>query len=107
MDINYLLDYWKLDEIHIKKAFGKSLKELRKHCNITQQALAEEVLIANQSISVYERGESAPTIAQALRITHYFGLTIDDFIIYGLGAQKAFNFDDFEDITAKYDYENK
>lgn len=106
MSIQNLFDLIEISDKQVKEAFGESLKKLREHTNTTQKTLSEKTGIPTQSISVYERGESAPTITQALRITRFFQLSIDDFIIYGIGAQEIVFDENFSDITTKYDYEH-
>lgn len=88
---------------NIKKAFGKSLKDLRTHLAITQILLEEATQIPRQSLSVYERGEIMPTISQAYKIARFFKLSIEDFIVYGLNAQSSVLKENFRDITEKYD----
>ena len=92
-----------LSDEKIKKGFGNSLKELRAHLGVTQVSLAEVTQIPRQSLSVYERGEILPTISQAYKITNCFRLSIEDFIVYGLGEQERFLQENFRDITEKYD----
>lgn len=95
-----------LDE-SIKKAFGNSLKKLREHTGITQIELEEATKVSRQSLSVYERGEVAPTITQAYRIAMCFGLDVSDFIDYGLNLPKEFSDLEFDSITELYDAVNK
>ena len=92
-----------LTDEEIKKAFGKSLKELRTHLEITQVLLEGATDIPRQSLSVYERGEILPTISQAYKITCYFRLTIEDFIAYGLNLQETLLNENFKSISEKYD----
>ena len=92
-----------LTDEQIKKGFGNSLKELRAHLGITQVLLEEATQIPRQSLSVYERGEILPTISQAYKITRFFRLSIEDFIIYGLEEQRKYLQENFRDITEKYD----
>ena len=92
-----------LTDEQIKQAFGNSLKELRAHLGITQVALEEATQIPRQSLSVYERGEILPTISQAYKITRFFRLSIEDFIIYGAHEQRNVLQENFRDITEKYD----
>lgn len=90
----------------IKKAFGNSLHELREYCQITLKELSKETEIPFQSLSVYERGKTAPSIAQAYRIAFYFGLSVDDFIEYGLNSYGLFE-NDYKSIVDKYESESK
>ena len=99
---NYGLIFSTTDDV-IKVAFGRSLKSLREHLNIRQVDLEEVTNIPRQSLSVYERGETAPTITQAYRIVRFFNLSIDDFIVYGMGLQEEILNENFSSITDKYD----
>ena len=90
----------------MRMAFGRRLKRLREHTNTTQNDLAIATGVPRQSISVYERGETAPTVTQAIRITNYFKLTIDDFILFGLDINGIDVDDDFKSIIHKYDFEH-
>lgn len=92
-----------LTDAQLKTAFGKSLKALREHTGITQSALSSACNIPRQSLSVYERGEIAPTIMQAYRIVRCFSLTIEDFIAYGLDEQATLLEENFACICDKYD----
>ena len=89
-------------ESSILYAYGKSLKELRLHCNLTQSELSEKTKIPRQSLSVYERGEVAPTIIQAYRLAVFFGMDVSDFIEYGLNLPDL----EFNDICMKYEVEH-
>lgn len=91
-----------IDDEQIKKAFGKSLKELREYVDITQVELGKYTSVPRQSISVYERGEILPTISQAYRLATYFHLTVDDLIVYGLKMQKRIFKEDFPSIIDKF-----
>ncbi len=94
-----------LTDKEIREAFGDSLKKLREYKQMTQGELAQEVLVSRQSISVYENGTITPTITNAYRIVAFFDLSVEDFIIYGLKAQKVFD-EDYKDITEKYEFEH-
>lgn len=65
-------------------AFCDSLKELRKYCNLSLMKLSENVGIPNQTLSSYEIKTRTPSILQAIKITPYFGLTVEEFILCGL-----------------------
>ena len=92
-----------LTDDEIKQAFGKSLKELRSHIDLTQVRLSEATDIPRQSLSVYERGEILPTISQAYKIARFFELAIEDFIVYGLNLQERLLNENFKNICEKYD----
>ncbi len=56
------------------------LKILRKQKNLTQRDIAEALHISQTSVSKYERGESEPDIEMLLRMSDFFGVTVDEFI---------------------------
>ena len=101
----YLNNGIELEDKEIKRAFGNSLRKLREHINITQEELSKKTSVSRQTISVYEKGEITPTITNGLKLASFFNLTINDLIIYGLGAQEILN-ENISDITTKYDIEN-
>ena len=68
----------------ILSAFCESFKELRKYCNLSLIKLSENVGIPNQTLSSYENKTRTPSILQAVKITAYFGLTVEEFILCGL-----------------------
>lgn len=56
------------------------LKILRKKNRITQRELANALHISQTSVSKYERGESEPDLEMVIKMSDYFGVTIDEFI---------------------------
>ena len=51
---------------------GKKIFELRKQNNLSQEALAEKVGVARQTISKWELGETSPDIKQAKELSNIF-----------------------------------
>ena len=104
MIINELFDFVGIEQFSdatLRAAFGRSLKELREYKGLTQKGLAEATGVPRQSISVYERGEVAPTITQAIRLAYYFSVTVGDFIYYGLKVN-GLNLDEHKSIIEKH-----
>ncbi|MBQ2302086.1 MAG: helix-turn-helix transcriptional regulator [Oscillospiraceae bacterium] len=56
------------------------LKTLRKKNRITQKELAEALHISQTSVSKYERGESEPDLEMIIKMSDFFGVTIDEFV---------------------------
>ena len=56
------------------------LKILRKKNRITQRELANALHISQTSVSKYERGESEPDIEMLIKMSDFFGVTVDEFI---------------------------
>ncbi len=73
-----------IDERQVLNLFGENLKELRGHCGISLQELAKLLEIPNQTISSYENKRHMPSLMQAIKISAYFDLTVEEFILCGL-----------------------
>ena len=56
------------------------LKILRKKNRITQKELASALHISQTSVSKYERGESEPDLEMIIKMSDFFGVTIDEFV---------------------------
>ncbi len=56
------------------------LKKLRKEKKLTQREVADALHISQTSVSKYERGESEPDIEMLIRMSDYFGVTVDEFV---------------------------
>ena len=84
------------DDLQIFHAFADSLRELRAYCGLSLIKLSSATDIPNQTLSSYERKSRTPSVVQAIKIATYFGLTVEDFIICGLGNIN-------QDITEVYE----
>ena len=56
---------------------GKEIRRLRDIRGITQEALAEALNVAPQTVSKWERSSSMPDVQMLPQIAVYFGVTID------------------------------
>ncbi len=54
------------------------LRVLRAEKAISQQALADEVGISRQTVNSIERGKFNPSVATALKMARYFGVSVED-----------------------------
>lgn len=59
---------------------GKNLQMLRKQKNLTQEALAEMVGVARQTIAKWEGGESVPDLEAAGRLASVLDVVLDDLV---------------------------
>lgn len=57
---------------------GNKIFELRKQNNLSQEALAEMVGVARQTISKWELGETTPDIKQAKELSNIFHVSLDE-----------------------------
>ncbi len=54
------------------------IRELRKACKLSQEALADAVGTTRQTITSIETGKYVASLPLAYRIAKYFGLKIED-----------------------------
>ena len=59
---------------------GKNLQKLRKQKGLTQEALAEAVGAARQTIAKWESGESTPDLEMSGRLASALEVTLDDLV---------------------------
>ena len=59
------------------------IREIRKRCGLTQKELAEGIGSSESAISQYENGKRQPDYETLLKISDYFGVSVD----YLLGTE--------------------
>ena len=56
------------------------LKEIRLNKGITQEDLAKELNVGQNTISLWERGLRSPRVDILLKLSEFFGCTVDDLL---------------------------
>lgn len=64
---------------------GQVIKKLRKEKELTQEELAEQLMVSAQAVSKWENGSSMPDISQVVPIANFFGVTTD--YLFGISDQ--------------------
>ena len=59
---------------------GKNIQLIRKQMNMTQEALAEQIGVARQTIVKWESGESAPDLEAAGKLAEALQVSLDDLV---------------------------
>ena len=67
-----------MDEIKLKKLFGKRLRKLRQRKNLTQEKLSEMVWIDPQHYCKMENGNHFPTVKNLVNIANALDIGIQD-----------------------------
>lgn len=62
--------------------FKDNLISLRKINNMSQEKLADRLMVSRQTVSKYETGESLPDIEKCKALADIFGVTLDDLVNY-------------------------
>ena len=60
--------------------FGQKLQTARMNMNLTQQKLADDFFITRQTISSWENDNSYPDIMTLIKLSDYFGFSIDEIL---------------------------
>ena len=56
---------------------GENIRRLRIERRMTQEQLAEILIVTNAAVSKWERGDSFPDITMLFPIADYFGVSVD------------------------------
>jgi len=82
--------------------FAKNLKYLRKKKNIDQQVMAEDLGVAQSTLSCWENGLRTPDLDTVAKIAKYLNI-YDDFITNDLTNEKNPNaFDELDILFSKH-----
>ena len=68
--------------------FSSNLRRLRKRAGLSQDALAEKLSVARQTVSSWERGKSYPDIHSLLLLSALFDVSLDQLIKGDLETMK-------------------
>lgn len=64
------------------------LEEMRKRRGISQEELAADLEVSRQTIGSLENGRYNPSIILAMKISRYFGKTIEELFIFEEGMDE-------------------
>lgn len=73
---------------HFFKALGSRIAELRKEQGLSQQALADELGIAQQTLAHYEVGRARMPVSLLPELARFFGVGTDDLLGLRTGSAK-------------------
>ena len=61
---------------------NNNLKDLRKLKNVSQNDLADALSVSRQTINSIENGKFDPSLTLAMKLTRYFGVSLEEIFIY-------------------------
>lgn len=61
----------------------KTMSELRRELNMTQEELAIKIGVSKGAIGMYETGKRTPSFNRAKEIAQFFGVTLEDLCFHG------------------------
>ena len=56
---------------------GENILQLRKQQGLSQEALAEKMLVSRQTVSLWETDQTQPTLDNLMRLKDIFGVSVD------------------------------
>ena len=83
---------------------GENILKLRKLKGMSQETLAEKLLITRQTVSLWETDQTMPTIENLIRLKEIFGVPIDSFVCDDGDKESRFNSDSLDTICAALAY---
>jgi transcriptional regulator with XRE-family HTH domain len=69
----------------------RNLKFLRKHRKLRQEEMQEQVGFSRSTWSNYENGNTDPSIDNLIKISNFFGISLDDLVTKDLAAGDIFS----------------
>lgn len=80
-------------------SLGENIVALRKKRGLTQEKLAEVFEVSRQSVTKWESGESEPSIDKLIKLSKYFGVSVDELIQETQIEEKSLNKYDKESLN--------
>ena len=82
-------------------AVGENIQSCRKTLGMSQAELGEKLMVSRQTVSLWETGQTAPTIENLLRLKELFGVSLDELLATGpaeppAGETYRFHFEEAE-----------
>lgn len=59
---------------------GERIHKYRKELNLSQEELGKKLLVSRQTISLWEKDQTVPTIDNLIRLREIFGVSVDDIL---------------------------
>lgn len=59
---------------------GKKIQKYRKELKMSQEELGQKLLVSRQTISLWEKDQTLPTIDNLIRLSEVFGVSIDEIL---------------------------
>ena len=83
---------------------GEKIQKQRKDLGISQEELAQKLLVSRQTISQWEKGQTVPTIDNLLRLKDVFGISADEILNGDEKPETKLNTNSLDTICAALTY---
>lgn len=61
-------------------SIGERIQKYRKSLNLSQEELGQKLLVSRQTISLWEKDQTVPTIDNLMRLKEIFGVSVDEIL---------------------------
>ncbi|MCH5317275.1 MAG: helix-turn-helix transcriptional regulator [Eubacterium sp.] len=61
-------------------SLGENIQKYRKNLGMSQEELGQKLLVSRQTISLWEKDQTAPTIDNLMRLKEVFGVSVDEIL---------------------------
>ena len=68
------------EQAAVRKTLGKSLKEHRTRCKMTQEFVAEHLGVSRQAVSKWETGGADPSTANLIALARLYGVSPEELL---------------------------
>ncbi len=69
---------------------AEKIKQYRKKLNLSQEELGQKLFVSKQTISLWEKGQTVPTVDNLIRLKEIFGVSVDEIISPEIEKEKEF-----------------
>ena len=59
---------------------GEKIQKYRKDLDLSQEELGQKLLVSRQTISLWEKDQTVPTIDNLIRLREIFGVSVDEIL---------------------------
>ena len=59
---------------------GEIIQKYRKDLNLSQEELGQKLLVSRQTISLWEKDQTVPTIDNLMRLSEIFEISVDEIL---------------------------
>jgi transcriptional regulator with XRE-family HTH domain len=83
---------------------GENIQNKRKELGLSQEELAEKLLVSRQTVSLWETDQTLPTIDNLMRLKDIFGVSIDSVLCADEVKENKINSDSLDTVCAALAY---
>lgn len=90
-----------------QRKIGAYLRDLRKEKGITQEELAEKMMVSNRTVSRWETGSNLPDIEVLIELSDYYNVDLREILEGEKKGEKTMDKDLKETVIAVADYKDE